>query len=65
LRDLCLELDGRNVIFVLSNSDTELVRSLYEPLTDFNMVSFPTRRMISSKVSSRGSGCDILITNNH
>ncbi len=63
LRDLCLELDRRNVIFVLSNSDTELVRSLYEPLTDFKMVSFPTRRMISSKVSSRGSGCDLLITN--
>lgn len=63
LRNLCLELDRRNVIFVLSNSDTELVRSLYEPLIDFSIFSFPTKRMISSKVSSRGFGCDLLITN--
>ena len=63
LQNLCLELDRRNVIFVLSNSDTELVRNLYEPLIDFSIFSFPTKRMISSKVSSRGFGCDLLITN--
>jgi DNA adenine methylase len=63
LKDLCIELDERNVGFVLSNSDTELIRCLYEPVDDFELVSFPTRRMISSKVSSRGSGSDLLITN--
>ena len=63
LRDICIELDGRNVALVLSNSDTEVVRELYGGVPGFGMVSLRTRRMISSKVSSRGSGHDLLITN--
>lgn len=63
LRDICVELDRRNVAFVLSNSDTEAVRDLYGDVPGFDIVSFRTRRMISSKVSSRGSGHDLLITN--
>jgi DNA adenine methylase len=63
LRDLCVELDRRNVTFVLSNSDTEAVRELYVDICSFKIVSFRTRRMISSKVSSRASGHDLLITN--
>ena len=63
LRDLCVELDRRNVTFVLSNSDTEAIRELYGDICGFNIVSFRTRRMISSKVSSRTSGYDLLITN--
>ena len=63
LRDICAELDGRGVAFVLSNSDTGLVRELYGGVPDLRVVSFKTRRMISSKVSSRGSGYDLLITN--
>ena len=63
LRDLCIELDRRGVVLVLSNSDTDPVRRLYEGVEGFNMVSLRTRRMISSKVSSRASGHDLLITN--
>ena len=63
LRDLCVELDERGVIFVLSNSDTEAVRRLYRGISGFKTVSLKTKRMISRKVSSRGSGYDLLITN--
>lgn len=63
LRDLCVELDERGVIFVLSNSDTEAVRCLYRGISGFKTVSLKTKRMISRKVSSRGSGYDLLITN--
>ncbi len=63
LRDLCLELDRRGVIFVLSNSHTEKVMELYGGL-GFRIESLRTRRSISSKVSSRDSGFDLLITNN-
>lgn len=63
LRDVCIELDEMKVSFVLSNSDTEAVRGLYEGIEGFEIVSFKTRRMISSKVSSRASGADLLITN--
>jgi len=62
LRDMCVELDSRGVVFVQSNSDTELVRSLYTG-TGFSLVSLRTLRMISSKVSSRSKGYDLLITN--
>ena len=62
LRDTCVELDSRGVVFVQSNSDTELVRSLYTG-TGFELVSLRTLRMISSKVSSRSKGYDLLITN--
>jgi DNA adenine methylase len=63
LRDLCLELDRRGVIFVLSNSYTEKVMELYGD-HEFKIESLKTRRSISSKVSSRDSGYDLLITNN-
>ena len=63
LRDMCVELDRMGVTFVLSNSDTEAVRGLYGEAEGFEVVSLRTRRMISSKVSSRASGIDLLITN--
>ena len=65
LRDLCVELDEKGVIFVLSNSDTEAVRRLYRGITGLKTISLKTKRMISRKVSSRGSGYDLLITNSH
>jgi DNA adenine methylase len=63
LRDLCLELDRRGVIFVLSNSYTDKVIELYGG-RGFQIEPLKTRRSISSKVSSRDSGYDLLITNN-
>jgi len=62
LRDLCVKLDEVGVHLVQSNSDTELIRELYAD-TGFNLTRLRTNRMISSKVSSRGSGYDLLITN--
>jgi DNA adenine methylase len=63
LRDLCLELDRKGVVFVLSNSYTEKVTALYGSL-GFKIMSLKTKRSISSKVTSRDSGYDVLITNN-
>ncbi|MBC8223305.1 Dam family site-specific DNA-(adenine-N6)-methyltransferase [Candidatus Bathyarchaeota archaeon] len=63
LRDLCLELNKRGVNFVLSNSYTEKVMEFYGG-HGFRIESLKTRRSISSKVSSRDSGYDLLITNN-
>jgi len=62
LRDMCVELDSRGVVFVQSNSDTGLVRRLYEG-TGFRLEMVKTARMISSKVSSRSRGRDLFITN--
>jgi len=62
LRDLCLRLDERGVVFVQSNSDTGFVRELYSA-TRFSLISLRTSRMLSSKVSSRSRGYDLLITN--
>jgi DNA adenine methylase len=62
LRDMCVKLDDRGVVFVQSNSDTDLMRSLYEG-TGFKLEAVNTLRMISSKVSSRSKGHDLLITN--
>jgi DNA adenine methylase len=64
LKDLCVELNKRGTFFVLSNSDTEFVRQLYEGVKDLRLIHLSTNRMISSKVSSRSSGNDLLITNN-
>lgn len=63
LRSLCLRLDERRVAFVQSNSDTGFVRELYRG-TPFRLISLRTKRMLSSKVSSRSRGYDLLITNN-
>ena len=63
LRDLCIELDSNGVNFVLSNSNTMDVRRLFHPIDSFRVLSLHTKRMISSRVSSRESGWDLLITN--
>ncbi len=64
LKDLCVSLDRKGVTFVLSNSDTETIRDLYQASEGFKMIPLSTMRMISRKVSSRDSGQDLLITNN-
>jgi DNA adenine methylase len=62
LKTVCVKLNRLGVIFVQSNSDTEAVYRLYED-TGFVIKHLKTRRNISSKSSSRGSGADLLITN--
>jgi len=59
---MCIRDSGRGVWFVLSNSDTPEIREIFDG-KGFEVKSFRTRRMISSKVSSRSSGSDLLITN--
>ncbi len=62
LRNICLELDKKGVIFVLSNSYTEKIMDLYKG-HGFRIEILKTRRSISRNVSSRNSGIDLLITN--
>jgi DNA adenine methylase len=62
LRGLCFELDANGVVFVQSNSDTQVIKDLYES-SGFQLIPLKTNRMISSKVTRRKSGFDLLITN--
>lgn len=62
LKTLCIELTDVGVLFVQSNSDTKFIRELYET-TDFELMDLKTNRLISSKVSTRSSGYELLITN--
>ncbi len=62
LCDICTRLADMDVFFVQSNSDTKPIKDLYEGL-GFNLISLKTSRLISSKVSSRDSGHELLITN--
>lgn len=62
LRDICIKLNKLGAFFVLSNSDTPVINKLYES-TGFKMRHLKTRRSISSKVSTRNSGEELLISN--
>jgi DNA adenine methylase len=62
LRDTCVKLDEKGVIFVLSNSYTDLIKDLY---TDerFNIDVVQARRNVNSKSDRRGEVDEVLITN--
>ena len=62
LRDVCLKLNERGVFFILSNSDTDIIRELYD-FEEVTIIPLRTNRNISRKVSSRTSGYELLITN--
>ena len=62
LRDVCSKLDERGVFFILSNSDTDIIKKLYDN-EEFSIIPLRTNRNISRKVSSRTSGYELLITN--
>jgi DNA adenine methylase len=62
LRELCVKLDERGALFVLSNSYTEPILDLYEE-TKFQIKIIQAKRLISSKASTRGSIEEILVTN--
>jgi DNA adenine methylase len=63
LRDCCVDLDMKNVLFVVSNSYTDSIRDLYEEETEFTTVIVQAKRVISSKASTRGPVNEILVTN--
>jgi DNA adenine methylase len=62
LRDTCLELDGKGVIFILSNSYTNTIKDLYAD-KGFNLMIVQARRMVNSKSERRGEINEMLITN--
>ncbi len=61
LRDLCVELTRNKVYVMLSNSDTEIIRSLYLP--DFHIHEVLANRAINSNGSKRGKITELVITN--
>jgi DNA adenine methylase len=55
-------LNDRKCKVVLSNSDTELVRDLYEK---FEIITVPTRRSINRNSGGRGGSTELIITNQY
>lgn len=60
LRDLCVRLDQKGVLFMLSNSSSLWIRELYDRFVVHN-VSAP--RAINSKAAGRGPVNEIIVTN--
>lgn len=60
LRDVCLRLDRKGVKFLLSNSATSLVKSLYR---DFEIIEVGAKRQINSVASKRGEVTEVLVRN--
>ena len=63
LRDTCLELDGKGVLFVQSNSYVAPVIKLYSDIEGFMIEVVQMNRPINSKASKRGEVKEILVTN--
>ena len=63
LRDTCVKLDKKGVLFVLSNSYIEEILNLYREIKSFRMEIVQAKRAISSKASTRGPINEILVTN--
>lgn len=60
LAEVCRELDRRGVMFLLSNSDLQWVRTLY---SGFAVFTVQARRNINSKGNRRGPVNEILVRN--
>jgi len=60
LHRVCVELNRKNVMFMQTNSDCELIRKLYK---DFNIAPVQARRNINCKGEGRGKVGEVLITN--
>jgi DNA adenine methylase len=60
LAELCVRLNQRGIRFMLSNSDTALVRDLY---TDFKIEEVSASRSINSQAQKRGALIELLVTN--
>jgi DNA adenine methylase len=54
------ELDARGCLLMLSNSDTPLIRELYQ---DFEVRELSARRYINSKGDGRGAICELVVLN--
>lgn len=62
LRDTCIELSKKNVYITLSNSDTEVIRSLYG-LSCFAIDEVLANRAINCNGAKRGKITELVITN--
>lgn len=60
LRDVCKKLDNKGVQFMVSNSDTEFIRELYE---GFHFIEVKAKRSINSDSRKRGAVNELLIKN--
>ncbi|MEM6533656.1 MAG: DNA adenine methylase [Myxococcota bacterium] len=60
LAQVCRDLDRKGVHFVLSNSDTEFIRSLYQ---GFRIEQVYVRRPINSRADRRGPVAEVLVSN--
>lgn len=60
LRDVCIKLDQKGVKFLLSNSATPLIKSLYK---DFEIIEVGAKRHINSVASKRGEVTEVLVRN--
>ena len=60
LRDVCNELDSKGVMFMLSNSDTKLVKELYAP---YVIKKVYAKRHINANAFGRGKISEILVRN--
>ena len=63
LRDTCLELHERGVLFVQSNSHVTPILELYKSIESFRVEVVQMNRPINSDPSKRGEVNEILITN--
>lgn len=61
LRDICIELDGKGVKWMLSNSDTEFVHGLYRER--FHIRTVEASRAINCKADKRGKVSEVIVTN--
>ena len=60
LKELCDRLDKKGVKFLLSNSNTEFIRTLYK---DYKIEIVHANRAINSNASKRGEVEEVLIRN--
>lgn len=60
LRDLCNELNSKGVMFMLSNSDTKVVKELY---TNYEIKKVYAKRHINANAYGRGKISEILMRN--
>ena len=63
LRDTCVELHERGVLFVQSNSYVPPIIELYENIPGFRIEVVQMNRPINSKASKRGEVNEVLVTN--
>lgn len=60
LRDWCTTLDQMGVMWMMSNSATDFIKSLYE---GYNIQLVEARRSVSAEVAGRRSVSEVIVTN--